>query len=254
MAISYPLSLPTQAGIANVTLRAANVVALSQSPFTFRQQVFKHPGERWEATVTLPSMARANAESWLSFLLALKGQTGTFLLGDPANAEPRGSLRDVSTWFLAGGVWQNSGFWDDNQDWDGDPSALVFGSPFVSSQAQLGASSINISGVAANTQGLLLAGDYIQLGSAGTASLHKVLLPVNSDSSGNATLEIWPSLRRTVAQNETVFYRNPVGRFRLDSNSQIGRSTQRGFTKSALTRWRQYEPRHRHRNPERAWG
>lgn len=220
MAISYPLSLPTQAGIASVALRAANVVALAQSPFTYRQQVFKHPGERWEATVTLPNMERPNAESWLAFLLSLKGQTGTFLLGDPANRVPRGTLKDASTWFLAGGVWQNSGVWDDGQDWGGDPATLAFGSPVVAAEAQSGASAVVISGVAADTQGILLPGDYIQLGAAGTATLHKVLLPVNSDSSGNATIEIWPSLRRTVAQNEAVIYTNPVGRFRLKSSAQ----------------------------------
>jgi hypothetical protein len=218
MSISYPLATPTTIGIEQITLRAVNVVALSQSPFTFRQQVFKHPGERWEASVSIPPLRRDFLEPWVAFLLALKGQTGTFLLGDPNNTIPQGALKDASAWFLAGGVWQNSGFWDDNQDWDGDPSALLFGAPFVSTQAQSGASSIDVSGLQADTQGWLLAGDYIQLGTAATATLHKVLFPVDSDSSGNATIEIWPSLRRTVAQNETVFYLNTVGRFRLSEN------------------------------------
>lgn len=190
MAISYPLSLPTQAGIANVTLRAANVVALSQSPFTFRQQIFKHPGERWEATVTLPSMARANAESWLSFLLALKGQTGTFLLGDPANAEPRGAISG------SGATVQ------------------------VRSTISVGDTSILLKGLPSSMTGALLPGDYIQLGAAGTATLHKVLLQVNSNGSGEGTAEVWPAVRRDVATDEAVVYSGAVGRFRLDSNTQ----------------------------------
>ena len=190
MAISYPLSLPTQAGVASVTLRAANVVALSQSPFTFRQQVFKHPGERWEATVTLPAMARANAESWLSFLLALKGQAGTFLLGDPANADPRGALAGSS--------------------------ATVQ----VRSSVSVGDTSIPLKGLPNSMTGALLPGDYIQLGAAGTATLHKVLLQVNSNGSGEGTAEVWPAVRRAVVTDEAVVFSNAVGRFRLDSNSQ----------------------------------
>jgi hypothetical protein len=63
--------------------------------------------------------------------------------------------------------------------------------------------------------GTLLAGDYIQLGSSGTATLHKVLV----DRSGNGTIEIWPKLRSTVT-GATVTLSNTVGRFRLSGNQQ----------------------------------
>jgi hypothetical protein len=190
MAITYPLALPTQAGIANVALRAANVVALSQSPFTYRQQVFKHPGERWEATVSLPAMARANAETWVSFLLALKGQSGTFLLGDPANATARGGIAGSS--------------------------ATVQ----VRSNVSIGATAIPLKGLPNSVTGVFAAGDYIQLGAAATATLHKVLLPANSNGSGETTLEVWPAVRRAVVADEAVVYTDPVGRFRLSSNAQ----------------------------------
>lgn len=91
MAISYPLSLPTSIGIANISLGAENAVAVSSSPFTYRQQVIQHPGQRWTATVTIPPVRREYAEPWVAFLLALRGQVGTFLLGDPAGAAPRGT-------------------------------------------------------------------------------------------------------------------------------------------------------------------
>lgn len=91
MAITYPLNTPTNLGIANIVLSAENAVALSQSPFTFQQQIVAHPGQRWAASVSLPPMKRQDAEYWVAFLLSLKGQVGTFLLGDPNCVDAQGS-------------------------------------------------------------------------------------------------------------------------------------------------------------------
>ena len=96
MAISYPISLPTSIGIANISLGAENAVAVSSSPFTYRQQVIQHPGQRWTATVSIPPVRREFAEPWVAFLLALRGQVGTFLLGDPAGAAPRGTATSAT--------------------------------------------------------------------------------------------------------------------------------------------------------------
>lgn len=71
------------------------------------------------------------------------------------------------------------------------------------------------SSVSVTMSGTLLAGDYIQLGSGSTATLHKVL----DDQSGSGTLEIWPYLRRDVT-SESATLTNAVGRFRLSSNEQ----------------------------------
>ena len=56
MALSYPLDQPTGIGIAQIELRAVHAVVASQSPFTFKQQVVAHQGQRWEASVTIPSV------------------------------------------------------------------------------------------------------------------------------------------------------------------------------------------------------
>jgi hypothetical protein len=186
MSISYPLAIPTTIGIEQITLRAVNVVALAQSPFTFRQQVFKYPGERWEASVSIPPLRRDFLEPWVAFLLALKGQTGTFLLGDPNNACPQGALSSSSN------------------------TVQVNGTPGI------GTTAIPLKGLPVSTTGLLVPGDYIQLGAAGTATLHKVLLPMNSNSGGEGTVEVWPATRRALVDSETVVYKNTVGRFRLN--------------------------------------
>jgi hypothetical protein len=96
MAISYPVSTPTSIGIANIELSATNAVAVSRSPFTFSQQVHTYPGQMWSATVSIPPVRKDLAEPWVAFLLSLRGQTGTFLLGDPNNTTPRGTATSAT--------------------------------------------------------------------------------------------------------------------------------------------------------------
>jgi hypothetical protein len=102
MAISYPVNTPTNIGIANITLMAENAVTISQSPFTFQQQVVAHPGQRWAASISLPPMKRQDAESWVAFLLSLYGQVGTFLLSDPNCPAPRGTATSATLTGTAG--------------------------------------------------------------------------------------------------------------------------------------------------------
>ena len=92
MAITYPLATPTSIGIASIELRAVNAVAVSQSPFTYKQQVISHGGQKWEASVSIPSVHRDKAAQWKSMLVGLKGQVGTFLLGDPDYVTPQGTV------------------------------------------------------------------------------------------------------------------------------------------------------------------
>ena len=92
MALSYPLATPTSIGIESIELRAVNAVAVSQSPFTYKQQVISHGGQKWEASVNIPSVHRDKAAQWKSMLVGLKGQVGTFLLGDPDYVTPQGTV------------------------------------------------------------------------------------------------------------------------------------------------------------------
>lgn len=102
MAISYPLSLPTNVGMASIELRARNTVAVSMSPFTYKQQTHSYDGQMWEADVTLPPMNRDDAESWVSFLMSLKGRAGTFLLYDPSAKSARGTATSATVTGSAG--------------------------------------------------------------------------------------------------------------------------------------------------------
>jgi len=183
MAINYPLTFPN-VGIKTMHIRAKNVVGISSSPFTGQQQVYKHQGQWWEAEVTLPPMKRADAEQVIAFLLSLNGVYGTFLLGDPANTSPRG----VGT-----------------------------GSPVVCGASQTGNELIT-DGWTTSTNGILKAGDWIQLGSSSATQLYKVLADANSDGSGVATLTIYPNLRQSPADNAFVTKSDTKGIWRLSSN------------------------------------
>ena len=77
-----PLAFPS-VGIQNITMRLKRAVAVSESPFSFDQQVFEHSGARWEAEVTLPPLSYAEARSVEAFIVGLKGQSGTFTFGHP---------------------------------------------------------------------------------------------------------------------------------------------------------------------------
>ena len=182
--ITYPLTLPSHTGIRSVSFRANNAVAYSMSPFTFAGQAHKYAGQMWEADITLPPLRdRADAEQWNAFLMSLNGQAGTFLLGDPNGAKPRGT------------------------------AAASPGTPIITDQT---GSTISVTGAALSQTGWLLAGDYIQIGTGSAATLHKVLVDADTDGSGDVDLEIWPAVRGT--RSGSVIVSNTVGKFRLAEN------------------------------------
>jgi len=176
MAISFPLTLPN-INIKRLTLRANTIVGQTRAAFTHQTQVYEWPGQSWIAEVTLPIMARADAELWNCFLLKLNGPAGTFLLGDPSAKTPRG---------------------------------IASGSPKVNGAGQQGKILLT-KGWTPSLTNILRAGDYIQIAN----NLYKNLNDVNSDGSGNTTLDIFPRLRTDYANDTVIITTNTVGRFRL---------------------------------------
>lgn len=188
MAITYPLALPTHTGIASIELRAMNAVAYSRSPFTFAGQVHAYTGKAWQADISLPAMKRSDAEQWVAWLISLKGQLGTFYLGDPLATTPLGSARNSDGILVDGAV--SSG---DTIDIDGAPTSQT---------------------------DYLKAGDYLQIGTGTSRQLFKVLADVDTDGTGSATVDVWPNVRTTIADNASVTVESTQGVFRLASNEQ----------------------------------
>ena len=188
MAITYPLAFPTT-GVSSVRLMARNVVGSTLSPFNLKQQVVRHQGARWEADITLPPQKRAEAEVWISFFMKLYGPYGTFLLGDPNAATPRGS------------------------------AGTTPGTPVVNGPSQTG-NERDIDGLPTSVTGYLKAGDYIQLGTGTDTQLYKVLDDVDTNASGEGTLTVWPDLRTSPTDGSAVTVSNARGLFRLNTSTK----------------------------------
>jgi hypothetical protein len=125
---------------------------------------------------------------WVAALTSLCGSKGSFLLGDTAHTTPRG----VGT-----------------------------GTPLVMGGGQSGAELIT-DGWTPGVTNILRAQDYIQLGSGNTARLYMVLQDVNSNGSGQATLDLWPTLRSSPADNAAIVINNPMSRFMLTQDFTYG--------------------------------
>ncbi len=174
MAITYPLDLPG-AQISGVAFRLIRAQAMSASPFSYAQSVYDWLGARWEADISLSPMKASQADAWEAWLLSLNGQVGTFWLGDPLRAAPRGTqTADVTI-----------------------TSALLPGARSVPVVMGAGAT--------------LKRGDVIQFGSR----LHKIVEDAEADGSGSADLSIEPGLRKAVALASTAIVSGARGTFRL---------------------------------------
>lgn len=180
------LTMPTSSCIASVILSLTRVVGMTASPFTLEEQSFKWQGEAWSVDFRMPPLTkRSVASQWISFALNLQGTFGTFYLGDPSARQPRG---------------------------------VATGTPVVDGINQSG-NTLLTRGWSNSVTGILLAGDYIQIGTGTNSRLHMVTADANSDSSGDASLSIVPALRSSPADGTAITVNNPVGVFRLRDNS-----------------------------------
>lgn len=165
-------------------------VAQNISIYTGQAQTYDLMCSLWSGTISLPPLRRYEADAWQSFVLACRGMVNSFLLGDPTAALPKG---------------------------------IASGSPIVSVANQTGYS-LATSGWTPSHTSILMAGDYIQIGSLETLSagyaprLYRLTQSANSDASGNATLSIWPNLRDLPPQGAAIITRNCVGLMRLAQN------------------------------------
>lgn len=185
MAITYPLAFPTSFGASEFNIDLVRAVAVSESPFSFSQQVQEHPGEAWEISFTLTLLNRAQAEEYNAFLLSLAGRVGTFTMAVPGSETPRG---------------------------------VATGTPLVNGAGQTGRT-LNVDGFTPSIAGILKAGDWIQLGSGSSTRLHKVLADVTSNGSGQVSIDVAPKIITAPNDNDPVVVTNAKGLFRLKSNS-----------------------------------
>jgi hypothetical protein len=193
--ITYPLAMPSRPAYRTIGWNFRHADGMSESPFSFAQQVQLGMGEQWgPIEIQLPAMQRAEAMEWAAFMLSLRGRYGTFLLDvDPSLREPRGVI-------------------------SGSPVADSVGSPSVNTarSTKLYLRDCPTEGSpSAGVANIFRKGDMIGLDDGFKTRLHMNLTDVSSDASGRAVLNIWPFLRRDVPDGTAIAYRSCQGTFRL---------------------------------------
>lgn len=179
--ITYPLTPPASPKPSEVIWSEINAVAISESPFSLKQQILDWGGSRWSIEVLIDPLLREEAQPWIAFLSALRGPLGSFTFGDEHFKAPRGTGA---------------------------------GTPLVKGAGQVGFTLLTDGW--ANGQTVLKAGDFLQIGTA----LYRALQDVTSDGSGNATIEVFPRLKAH-ADNSPLVLSSPVGLFRLSTISTV---------------------------------
>lgn len=205
--LSYNLvPFPLAPGIASGELGMSDTVAASESPYTLQTQTQVFPGgDRWDMTLTPPVLTAAQAADWEGFLGELHGILNVFQAADPRRLSPLGSTNGT-----------------DHAVCTGVDAAM--------------ATQLHTSGWRPGFGRLLLRGDRFQLG----YRYHMVCETVNADASGDATLQIYPSLREAPAAGAQLVFNNPQCLLRLASNR---RSSQFEVTRLSRTSVRAIEVR-----------
>jgi hypothetical protein len=170
-------SFPGVRGASSIEWDPIEKVVTSESIYTGQVEVQDYMNSFWSGTVSFPAMDRRTADLWRAFILGCRGQVNCFLLGDPKRKRPKG---------------------------------VASGTPLVSGGGQTGYSLVT-NGWEPSLGGLLLDGDDIQIG----YRRYTITQSASSDSSGNATLSIWPNLRDQPANGTAILVANCKGIFRL---------------------------------------
>lgn len=180
-----PLNLPTTTGFTKSRFEIRRKTGMSTSPFTGVQQVYSHPYALWAAVLTLPPMKVEDAQEWKALFLALRGRSGTFLLGDPDYVSPKGSIS---------------------------------GSVILDEAISVNDQTVRIRTTNYSQSDVLKAGDYIQIGEGEDAKLHMVIANCDTDTAGEADVSIEPPVKAEATAGTAVIYNSPKGVFRLEDD------------------------------------
>lgn len=191
MAISFPIELPDYSHIKSVVWRQGSSIGVSRSPFTFQTQVQVHQGQALQVDITTINLLQNKnvagvqidqTQDWIGWLLSLNGTENTFLLRDVLRRTPTGT----------GG-----------------------GTPLVNGASQTGNTLITDGWN--NSELVLKRGDMFEI-----SSRHYIITQdVNSDGSGNATLDFYPRLRTLPANNAPLNLTDAKGTYRLLEDENI---------------------------------
>lgn len=184
------------------SFRLKTAVEQSTSPFSLKTQTYDWGGSRWEGEITIRPYTYNDTAEIRGFLAELRGQSNTFLYGDPD--------------YLAKGA-----------------RGTASGTPLVSGASQTG-NTLNVDGFTPLESNVVRAGDYIQLGSGSSSKLYMVTQDADSDSSGLASLNLNRALISSPSDNSAVIINGAKGVFRLSDNVIEWNSNQSSVTEIVI--------------------
>ena len=192
MPITFPVTLPSEDDFIAVIDESWAAVATSKSNFSGSQQTQDFGGKLLIFNCRLKRGKEDDIEPWRAFFKQLNYGAGTFLMGDPARPTPRGN---------------------------------PVGTPLVNGASQpVNGQTLVTDGWTPSAVNVLRAHDYIQIGTGAAARLYVNMTDVDADGSGNATLDIWPGLRESPADNTPIITSNAQGVFKLMGRPQVSRA------------------------------
>jgi len=178
MAVDLPSDLPISA----IELRPQTVVGVSRSPFTGHSQIYRWPGQWWEARVTLPPMHWEQAKGWQAFLTSMNGPEVAF------NLPLYHTYRNTGITGGAAHGWRMG-------------AGSTIGSAWLPVESLGGTGAPHV-------------GDFLYIATGIGAVLHQVVNTVTTDANGNATgMNLWPRLRAGAPGHNLAFV--AIGAFRL---------------------------------------
>ena len=189
MAIVYPLDVPLQE-FSEVDVESVDINSLQTATFTGKERVQEFEGDYWVVNIRYRNLDQTLGRQMSAFIRSLRGSLGTFIVRFPGYTVPRGRAA-------------------------GQPV-----SPLVDGNGQAGKRELKIKGASPDIEEWLLAGDIIQVGPPSRPHWHEVLTDVNTDGTGKATIDVWPSIRNAI-DNDPVVLNNPLGLCRLVSSNAI---------------------------------
>ena len=166
-----PLRSDGSTVVQSYNLQMVHKVGVTESPFTFKQQIQDYDAMRWELTFTTAPLYGEDAKNFRGFLQSLKGRLGIFYFPIPQ----------------AGATYSAQGFNNEGSD-----TLLI--------------RDLN------QSTSPLKKGTYI----AHSNRLYMVLEDWTSDST---PINVTPNLRQNVGHANSLHSNNPIGAFRLASNT-----------------------------------
>ena len=183
----YPVDVPVDY-VDEAEVEKVDIAALQVATFTGRDRPQIFEGDYWRMEFRYQNIGPDDGRAMSAFIASLRGPIGTFVIPFPGYGVPRGG------------------------------AATTLSSPLVNGAGQAGNRVLNIKNAPPDMDGWLLPGDIMQVGPDTRPHWHEVLEPVDTDSSGLASIAVWPAVRNDTAANDPITLETPLCLMRMVSS------------------------------------